>query len=90
LANYGSGSMMWGQGDFNYDGTVNFADLSDVLANYGATGGPTVADGQTAGVSPVPEPTAWLLLFSAVITLLLAKRWRRRSIAQHLICNRSL
>jgi hypothetical protein len=30
--------MSWSQGDFNYDGIVNFSDLNKVLTNYNLTG----------------------------------------------------
>jgi hypothetical protein len=30
--------MTWSQGDFNYDGIVNFADLNKVLTNYHRSG----------------------------------------------------
>jgi hypothetical protein len=80
LANYGQSGMNWSQGDFNYDGTVNFADLSNVLANYGTTGGPTLAGGAAAGVSPVPEPGTMVLLGIVVLSLF-GYSWHRGRVA---------
>ena len=58
----------WCQGDFNYDGTVNGADLNIVLSNYN----------QHLSVgAAVPEPST-LLLAAAGLAGLLAYAWRKR------------
>jgi hypothetical protein len=69
LSNYNKTGMYWYQGDFNYDGTVNGADLNTVLSNYN----------QSPGIgAAVPEPST-ILLFGIGAIGLLGYRWIRRS-----------
>ena len=64
LEYYNQTGVTWADGDFNLDGTVNGADLSIVLANFGKA-------------SSVPEPSS-IALFGVGAVSLLAFLWRRR------------
>jgi hypothetical protein len=72
--------MMWDDGDFNYDGTVNAEDFTPFSINLGqsasesaAAGGLISADGLQANV---PEPaTASLIMLGSVGAI--ARRRRR-------------
>ena len=70
LANFGQTGMTWSQGEFTGSGTVDINDLTIVLANYNTSVG--------SSLSAVPEPSCFVLLSIAVISLLaLASRKRR-------------
>ena len=72
LSNYGQTGMRWAQGEFTGDGTVDINDLTIVLAHYNATVGASAA-----GMAPVPEPGA-LVLLTAGLAGLLACAWKKR------------
>jgi autotransporter-associated beta strand protein len=73
LTHYGATGAVWSQGDFTYDGRVDVNDLTIVLANYGQT-----LAGSSPALSPVPEPSAFLLLSAALLALLARVGWKRR------------
>ena len=66
LANAFTGST-WQQGDANYDGVVDGLDRDILLAHFGL---PRLANGLAAGVTPVPEPGAIVLLAVGLAGLL--------------------
>jgi hypothetical protein len=65
----------WDEGDFNYDGSVNFADFALLKPNYGLTLGPTV----DPAASPVPEPGALVLGVAGFWLMLLRRKQHQRS-----------
>ena len=75
-ANAFTGST-WQQGDANYDGVVNGLDRDLWLANVGL---PQLSAAlPAAGVTPVPEPGALVLLATTLLSLLaFACRWRKQ------------
>ncbi|MGA2233434.1 MAG: PEP-CTERM sorting domain-containing protein, partial [Tepidisphaeraceae bacterium] len=82
----------WADGDFNYDGTVNFADLLLVAQNFNKTLSSSQlsqlpgsfqaawalaeADVAAAQTNNVPEPTGGILLMSALAAGLTRRRRR--------------
>jgi hypothetical protein len=72
LNNYNKTSMVWTDGDFNGDATVNVADLTLLLNNYNKTFGAVAAS------SVVPEPSS-LVLLATLSALLGAWVIRRRN-----------
>ena len=61
--------MYWYQGDFDYNGTVNGADLNTVLSNYN----------QHLSVgAAVPEPSTLLLAAAGLLGLLAYARRKRK------------
>jgi C1A family cysteine protease len=71
LTNFDKPGMSWSQGDFDNNGTVDIADLSNLLTNFDKTAGSSAG-----GVTPVPEPSALVVLGTGAAGLL-AYRWRR-------------
>jgi len=83
--------MVWGQGDFNYDGAVDSTDLTKVLANYlqgpidpvitatsyGRLDAQAIQMLTAAGLTVVPEPGTLVLLAAGLLGLL-AYAWRKR------------
>ena len=84
LARFYNGAGFYNQGDFNYDGSVNFNDLLILAKNYGkstalpdsaealAIGGSAFANDYQLAVSLVPEPTTLGLL--AALPMVLRRR----------------
>jgi probable HAF family extracellular repeat protein len=71
LTNYGKTGMSWSQGCMDGDptGTVDINDLTIVLSNYGSV--------YDSSLAAAPEPSALLLIASALLGLL-ARTWRRK------------
>ena len=60
--------MGWGDGDFNFDGKVDYMDLGVLATNYDLTEG--------SGGAPVPEPAFAILLGAGALGLLRRRRQR--------------
>jgi hypothetical protein len=75
--NYNTTGKSWWQGDFTYDGVVNFNDLVKLAQNYNTTlpttpipGAPTNFQSDlAAALAQVPEPTQ-LALFPLLLLFL--------------------
>ena len=79
LNNYNKTGKVWKNGDFNYDGSVNVADLTALLNNYNKSiaGSVAAVAGLSIGNTAVPEPGA-LALLAAGLPSVLANAWRKR------------
>ncbi len=64
--NYGATSgMNWGEGDFTGDGAVDVSDLGILATNYGTS---------IESAAAVPEPSAFMMLLSIVLSLIMVRR----------------
>ena len=63
---------MWGQGDFNYDGSVDTVDFNLLTSNFSLT---LAAEAASPVGALIPEPPAASLL--AIVALLPRRRDRR-------------
>jgi len=67
----------WEQGDFDFDGTVNFADLTLLTQHYGQSVNLATPAAATA-FAQVPEPSGSLAAVACVAFSLVRQRNQRR------------
>jgi len=72
-ANWGLGDAVWAMGDFDGDDVVGPGDATILAANWGYGLGESAAP---PPLTPVPEPSVWLLLLG-IVPVGLARRSRR-------------
>ncbi len=68
LSNYGMSNASWEQGDFTGSGTVDINDFTLVMCSFGRSAS------SAAGPQAAPEPSALILLASAIGLLFCARR----------------
>jgi hypothetical protein len=86
--NLGQSGMVWDDGDFNYDGTVNTEDFTLFSHNLGesaalASQGSAMEAANGISLANVPEPmSAGLMVMAGLGILRRRRRARRRSIRE--------
>jgi hypothetical protein len=73
LTNFDKTGMTWSQGDFDGSGTVDIADLGNLLTNFDKT-----LSSAASGLSPIPEPSSFVLAGIGAIGLIVCA-WRTRA-----------
>jgi len=79
-SNFSATSKVWGDGDFNYDGTVDTVDFNLLAASFSKSTSPADLSPAALGAL-VPEPASLTIVGGALCGLLGSRRRRQPACA---------